>query len=187
MTKTNANTKTKAKTKTKWLKDPTCAIFLKMIWLKDINFDDGGWINGASLSWCTEAGVVMHWRWWCSTASDGPKMVIHWRLWCSDASHVVMHCGCWCADAADALMLLMHWCYWCADAADVLILADLSIAFCSSFSWPALGEISSDLYHDQYLAILILFIHFWVVVNGKHRHRRNVTRYCLFDYYNFHQ
>ena len=39
MTKTKTNTKTKTKTKTKLLKDPTYAIFLKMIWLKDINYD----------------------------------------------------------------------------------------------------------------------------------------------------
>ena len=36
-TKTNTNTKTKTKTKTKWLKDPTCAIFSKMVWLKDFH------------------------------------------------------------------------------------------------------------------------------------------------------
>ena len=41
--------KTKTQTKTKWLKDPTCAIFLKIIWLKDIKYDDVGWINDASL------------------------------------------------------------------------------------------------------------------------------------------
>ena len=42
MKKTQANTKTKTKTmtKTKWLKDLACAIFLKMIWLKDIISDD---------------------------------------------------------------------------------------------------------------------------------------------------
>ena len=42
MKKTHANTKTKTKTmtKTKWLKDLACAIFLKMIWLKDIKSDD---------------------------------------------------------------------------------------------------------------------------------------------------
>ena len=40
--KTHANTKTKTKTmtKTKWLKDLACAIFFKMIWLKDIKSDD---------------------------------------------------------------------------------------------------------------------------------------------------
>ena len=32
-------TKTKRKTKTKWLKDPTYAIFLKMMLLKDINYN----------------------------------------------------------------------------------------------------------------------------------------------------
>ena len=42
MKKTHANTKTKTKTmtKTKWLKDLACAIFFKMIWLKDIKSDD---------------------------------------------------------------------------------------------------------------------------------------------------
>ena len=46
MTKTHAKTKTKTKTNTKWLKDPTCAIFSKMIWLKDVEYDDGGWTEG---------------------------------------------------------------------------------------------------------------------------------------------
>ena len=35
--KTNTNTKTK--TKTKFLKDPTCAIFLKSLGFKDIKYD----------------------------------------------------------------------------------------------------------------------------------------------------
>ena len=39
MTKTKTNTKTKTKTKTKLLKDPTYAIFLKMMLLKDINYN----------------------------------------------------------------------------------------------------------------------------------------------------
>ena len=43
------NTKTNTNTKTKLLKDPTSPIFLKMIWLKDIKYDDGGWISDASL------------------------------------------------------------------------------------------------------------------------------------------
>ena len=44
MTKTHAKTKTKTKTmtKTNLLKDPTCAIFSKMILLKDVKYDDGG-------------------------------------------------------------------------------------------------------------------------------------------------
>ena len=43
-------TKTHATTKTKWLKDPACAIFLKMVWLKDVKYDDG------------DASPVMHRR-----------------------------------------------------------------------------------------------------------------------------
>ena len=40
-TKTNTNTKTKTetKTKTKFLKYPTCAIFLKSLGFKDIKYD----------------------------------------------------------------------------------------------------------------------------------------------------
>ena len=37
-TKTKTNTKTKKKTKTKFLKDPTCAIFLKSRGFKDIKY-----------------------------------------------------------------------------------------------------------------------------------------------------
>ena len=51
------------KTKTKILKDPTCAIFLKMIWLKNIKYDDGGWISDAPSDWrwCTEGDALR----WC--------------------------------------------------------------------------------------------------------------------------
>ena len=35
--------KDKDKDKDKMTKDPTCAIFSKMIWLKDIKYDDGRW------------------------------------------------------------------------------------------------------------------------------------------------
>ena len=59
MTVTKIHVKTKTKTKTQWLKDPNWAIFLKMIWLKDNKYDDGGWISEASLT-------VMHQRWWCT-------------------------------------------------------------------------------------------------------------------------
>ena len=61
VTKIHVKTKTKTKTmtKTQWLKDPNWAIFLKMIWLKDNKYDDGGWISEASLT-------VMHQRWWCT-------------------------------------------------------------------------------------------------------------------------
>ena len=47
----------------KYWKDPTCAIFLKRIWLKDIKYDDGGWISDDALG-------VMH-RGWC-TGDDAP-------------------------------------------------------------------------------------------------------------------
>ena len=65
--KTKTKTKTITKTKTKWLKDPTCAIFLKMLWLKDVKYDDGGWISDAS-------GKLMHQR-WC-TGVDSPSFFI---------------------------------------------------------------------------------------------------------------
>ena len=38
LTKTQTQTKTKTKTKTKFLKDPTCAIFLKSRGFKDIKY-----------------------------------------------------------------------------------------------------------------------------------------------------
>ena len=68
MKKTHANTKTKTKTmtKTKWLKDPTCAISLKMIWLKDIKYNDEG----------DAPQVVMHHRWWCTTGGDAPFFAV---------------------------------------------------------------------------------------------------------------
>ena len=62
------NTKTNTNTKTKLLKDPTSPIFLKMIWLKDIKYDDGGWISDASLK-------VLHQR-WC-TRCDAPEVMHH--------------------------------------------------------------------------------------------------------------
>ena len=59
MTKIQAKTKTKTKTKTKWLKDQTCAIFLKMVWLKDVKYD---------------VKSVMHHCRWC-TAGDTPQVM----------------------------------------------------------------------------------------------------------------
>ena len=50
-------TKTKKNTKTKWLKDPTWAIFFKIILLKDIKYDDSVQIFGA-------APGVMYRGWW---------------------------------------------------------------------------------------------------------------------------
>ena len=58
---------------------------------------------------------------------------------------LLMRWCCWCNVAADALLLLMLlmrwccWCCWCADAQMLLnqdqdLLADLSIAICSSLS-----------------------------------------------------
>ena len=38
-TKTNTRTKTETKTKTKYIKDPTCAIFLKSRGFNDIKYD----------------------------------------------------------------------------------------------------------------------------------------------------
>ena len=74
-------------TKTKWLKDPTCAIFSKMIWLKDVKYDDGGWISDASLKamhqgWCTN---LMH-QTWC-TEGDAPDVMHH---------VLSMSVGVWC-------------------------------------------------------------------------------------------
>ena len=64
MKKTQANTKTKTKTmtKTKWLKDLACAIFLKMIWLKDIKSDD--------------ESVMHHYRCWCANPADAPILLM---------------------------------------------------------------------------------------------------------------
>ena len=55
----------------------------------------------------------------------------------ADALLLLIRCCCWCNIAADALLLLMHWCVGSADALMLLnqdqdLLADLSIAFCSS-------------------------------------------------------
>ena len=64
-------TKTKKNTKTKWLKDPTWAIFFKIILLKDIKYDDSVQIFGAAQRvmyqgchpWGDAPGV-MHRGWW---------------------------------------------------------------------------------------------------------------------------
>ena len=82
---TMTKTHTKTKTKTKWLKDPTCAIFLKMIWLKDVKYDDDGWHklstdapvmtmtnNENEEKQCITCGAslsVYH-LWWCITDSS---------------------------------------------------------------------------------------------------------------------
>ena len=58
--------------------------------------------------------------------------------WFTYPADALMHWSCWFTDADDALMLLMYWCCWCTDALMLLnqdqdLLADLSIAICSSF------------------------------------------------------
>ena len=47
----------KDKDKGKWLKDPTCAIFLKRIWLKDVKYEPVMHMKG-------DAPQLMH-RFWC--------------------------------------------------------------------------------------------------------------------------
>ena len=76
----------------KYWKDPTCAIFLKRIWLKDIKYDDGGWISDDALGvmrrgWCTgdDAPGVMH-RGWCTgcvSRGDAHPGVMRIRGWCT--------------------------------------------------------------------------------------------------------
>ena len=96
------------------------------------------WLITLVMHWC--AGGLMRWWCWCTDAADALMLLMRWCCWCSDAADVLMlliRCCCWCTDADDALMLLMCWCCWCTDAidaADALILADLSIAFYSSWS-----------------------------------------------------
>ena len=73
MTKTHAKTKTKTKTmtKTKWLKDPTCAIFSKMIWLNDVVKYDIYISKCISIqstcvarSACLKIRLAWWWWWW---------------------------------------------------------------------------------------------------------------------------
>ena len=80
--------------------------------------------------------LLMRWCCWCADVADVLMLLMLlmrgccWCCWC-----------CWCADAvdaADALMLLIRWYCWCTDALMLLNqdqdqLADLSIAFCSSY------------------------------------------------------
>ena len=82
----------------KYWKDPTCAIFLKRIWLKDIKYDDGGWISDDALGvmrrgWCTrdDAPGMMH-RGWCSGGDAAG--VMHWGWFAGGDATVVMHQGC---------------------------------------------------------------------------------------------
>ena len=79
----------------------------------------------------------MQHRWWCANPADPP-----------DAPILLLRRSCWCTDPADALMLLMH---RCSDALMLLnqdqdLLADLSIAICSSFNMELLmfNSLSSE-------------------------------------------
>ena len=59
-----------------------------------------------------------------------------------------MHRTYWCTDPADPADVLMHWCCWCTDALMLLnqdqdLLADLSIAICSSFRRKNLYELQT--------------------------------------------
>ena len=89
--------------------------------------------------WCTVAANLLLLRMrWCADAADALMLLMHRSFWCADpadALFLLMHWSCWCTDADDALMC---WCCWCADALMLLnqdqdLLADLSIAICSSF------------------------------------------------------
>ena len=81
---------------------------------------------------------------WCPAAVDALMLLMLLMRWC-----------CWCADADEALMLLMYWCSWCTDALMLLnqdqdLLADLSIAICSSFHCYGTASAASDaLIRDQ--------------------------------------
>ena len=147
----------KTKTKTKWLKDPTCAIFLKMIWLKDIKYDVSGWIFGDAPEvmhrrWCTggEAPGVKH-QGWCTggdaPGGDAPGMM-H-RGWCNeDATR--MKWG-WNEDAT-----WMQW--WGCNVyqdQDKDQLADLSIAISSSSKY-ARTQCQMSRFLDQFVRDCII-------------------------------
>ena len=85
--------------------------------------------------WCTDAAdammlliLLMNWCCWGNDVADTLTLLMPWCCWCADAAYVLMRWCCWCAKAADALMLLNQ---------DQDLLADLSIAICSSYhsSW----------------------------------------------------
>ena len=101
-----------------------------------------GWYD---LSWCIWADIpssgcaaaaqilLMRWCCWCADPADAPILLMRWSWWCTDAD--------------DALMLLMYWWCWCTDALMLLnqdqdLLADLSIAICSSYNCQVLYEVS---------------------------------------------
>ena len=108
----------------KYWKDPTCAIFLKRIWLKDIKYDDGGWISDDALG-------VMH-RGWCTR--DDAQGVMH-RGWCTRGdAPVVMHRG-WCT-RGDALSL-MHFSFF-------LFLCSVQIMCSRCFHWASIHPCSVE-------------------------------------------
>ena len=90
----------------------SCAIFLKMIWLKDYKYDGGGWITDASLksihkSWCTRGDTPEEMHQKICTTGDVTEVMQH--RWCNSGdAREVMHQSICTRD--DAQAFLVWWC-----------------------------------------------------------------------------
>ena len=110
--------------KTEWLKDPTCAIFLKMVWLEDNKYDDGGWTEGDDNDKDTGKDKDKDKDRDKDEMTKDPTCAIFLKMiwlkdikyddggWISDASLKVMHRRWWCIAGGDAPQVVRHHAPW---------------------------------------------------------------------------